>query len=562
MYQSDTAPWLEFYAWNTDGSAKTDLVFNTSGISVVVVRDNQANSSALTLSAASGPTDWAAGKFHAMGGNKYRVGIATASISSFTGQISVEGTYTGGVLTGVTREVSAYNPAGNPNTTTPPTAAANASAVRTELATELARVDAAISTRSTFAGGAVASVTAGVTVTTNNDKTGYTVSTVSDKTGYSLTAGTGLGNQTSNITGNLSGSVGSVTGAVGSVTSGVTVTTNNDKTGYSLASGGLAAVTTWTVGITGNITGNLSGSVGSVTAGVTLDSASIDAIWNEVLTGATHNIAASAGRRLRQLADTVVLVDGECDAASNAGTDSTGTITLEVGTTTACVGQAIRCANQVRYIASYNAGTRVAQLDRPWCVVPDAGDEYVIFNVRNPLVGLASLALAGSTAAAVNDVNAVTEKVDTGLVVDGAVYQFTANMLELGPAGGAATVAVLPATGIVADRSAGTTLNPVVGETISQSITVYQSDGTTAVSLSGKTLKVIFETMSGVDVAVVLAADITISGASSNVVTFAYPSAVTASERTLRFAIRDAAAPLTMYLQGVCSVVAAPKVDA
>jgi len=34
--------------------------------------------------------------------------------------------------------------------------------------------------------GAVGSVTAGVTVSTNSDKTGYTVSTVSDKTGYSL----------------------------------------------------------------------------------------------------------------------------------------------------------------------------------------------------------------------------------------------------------------------------------------------------------------------------------------------------------------------------------------
>lgn len=294
---------------------------------------------------------------------------------------------------------------------------------------------------------------------------------------------------------------------------------------------------------------------------VELDSASIDAIWNEVLTGATHNIASSAGRRLRQLADTVVLVDGVCDAASNAGTDSTGTITLEVGTTTACVGQAIRCENQVRFIAAYDAGTRVAQLDRPWCVVPDAGDEYVIFNVRNPLVGLASLALAGSTAAAVNDINAVTDKVDTGLVLDGAVYQFTANMLELGPSG-SSVVTVLPATGIVADRSAGVTLTPVVGETISQSITLYRTDGTTPVSLSGKTLAIVFETLAGVDVATVASGNITISGANSNVVTFAYPSAVTASERTLRFAIRDAAAPSTMYLQGVCSVVRAPQVDA
>ncbi len=57
--------------------------------------------------------------------------------------------------------------------------------------------------------------------------------TVSDKTGFSLSS-SGLALVTSwtvaitgNITGNLSGSV-------GSVTAGVTVTTNNDKTGYSL----------------------------------------------------------------------------------------------------------------------------------------------------------------------------------------------------------------------------------------------------------------------------------------------------------------------------------------
>jgi len=160
-------------------------------------------------------------------------------------------------------------------------------------------------------------------------------------------------------------------------------------------------------------------------------------------------------------------------------------------------------------------------------------------------------------------IKAVTDKIDTGLVLDGAVYQFTANMLELGPSGGGgSSVNVLPATGIVADRSAGVTLTPVVGETISQSITMYRTDGTTAVNVSGKTLAIVFETLSGVDVATVASGSITISGASSNIVTFAYPSAVTASERTLRFAIRDAAAPLTMYLQGVCSVVAAPKVDA
>ena len=55
-------------------------------------------------------------------------------------------------------------------------------------------------------------ITAGTITTATN------LTTNNDKTGYSLTAVTGLGAQTANITGNLSGSVGSVTGAVGSVT--------------------------------------------------------------------------------------------------------------------------------------------------------------------------------------------------------------------------------------------------------------------------------------------------------------------------------------------------------
>jgi len=105
-----------------------------------------------------------------------------------------------------------------------------------------------------------------------------TVGTNNDKTGYSLTATTGLGNQTANITGNLSGSVGSVTGAVGSVT--------------------------------GNVGGNVTGSVGSI-SGVTFPSGFstltvgtiADGVWDEAIsghltagsTGASLNAAGSAG---------------------------------------------------------------------------------------------------------------------------------------------------------------------------------------------------------------------------------------------------------------------------
>ncbi len=73
---------------------------------------------------------------------------------------------------------------------------------------------------------AATTITTGLTTTFTGNLTGSvgSLTTNNDKTGYSLTAVTGLGNQTANITGNLSGSVGSVTGAVGSVT-GLTAAT-------------------------------------------------------------------------------------------------------------------------------------------------------------------------------------------------------------------------------------------------------------------------------------------------------------------------------------------------
>lgn len=301
------------------------------------------------------------------------------------------------------------------------------------------------------------------------------------------------------------------------------------------------------------------------TGAVELDSASVNAVadqvWDEAY--ADHNTAGSFGKLLNTIRKANLAIDG---TVSNAITPTTLTFASNVAATTSAYAHAVLLfttgplAGENSPIISYNSTNGVFVLEEPLTAAPSNGDEFVVI-AGSHVHSVADIQSGLATAAALAAAKAILDKVDTGLVVDGAVYQFTANMLELGPSG-SSTVTVLPATGIVADRSAGTTLTPVVGETISQSITVYQSDGTTAVNLSAKTLKVIFETMSGVDVAVVLAADITISGASSNVVTFAYPSAVTASERTLRFAIRDAAAPLTMYLQGVCSVVAAPKVDA
>ena len=207
-------------------------------------------------------------------------------------------------------------------------------------------------------------------------------------------------------------------------------------------------------------------------------------------------------------------------------------------------------------------GQYVATFDESSAI---SGDHtLILFSGARPVaIGYRTFAgtdgeIATETPEAVELDSATSQKIDDILTDTGTTLPGLIGDIE---GGGVGTVNVLPATGITADRSAGITLTPVVGETISQAITVYQSDGTTPVDLSGKTLAIIFETMAGADVAVVSSGSITISGDDDNVVTFAYPSAVTASERVLRFAIRDAAAPLTMYLQGYCSVVSAPKVD-
>lgn len=83
-------------------------------------------------------------------------------------------------------------------------------------------------------------------------------------------------------------------------TNQVTVAANNDKTGYSLV----------------------------VTPPTALQVA--DAVWDEILTGATHNIPTSAGRRLRQIAD-VGLYEG-AQVWIDTVNGSAGTTDYEDGT--------------------------------------------------------------------------------------------------------------------------------------------------------------------------------------------------------------------------------------
>lgn len=110
-----------------------------------------------------------------------------------------------------------------------------------------------------------------------------------------------------------------------------------------------------------------------------------DAVWDEVLTGATHNIANSAGRRLREnsvrnvhtgtcqsgsTANTVVLDTG---ASSSNGTYDPAMIFIDSGTG----------AGQTRFIIDYVGSTRTATIARDWRIVPDNTSTFVIISSVN-----------------------------------------------------------------------------------------------------------------------------------------------------------------------------------
>jgi hypothetical protein len=263
--------------------------------------------------------------------------------------------------------------------------------------------------------------------------------------------------------------------------------------------------------------------------------------------------AGSLARFVRDIKQADVLFEGTIITATS------NTATLNGDATTVCVGQAITIGEegdierQTRWVVAFDPATKVVTLDSPWCVVPPDGSDYQIKVLRRSL-----------TQAAVDAILTIDEKIDDLTELDDGDLRFTAKALEQGPSGGGgegAVVNVLPAIGISADRSPGVTLKAFVGETITQSITLYQTNGVTPIVLTGKTLVIVFETRQGQDVATVPNSGITVGGDDDNVVTFNYPSAATSQERVLKFALRDAGSPNTVYLQGLLSVQRAPKVD-
>jgi len=101
-----------FRAYNTDGSAKTDLTSSTTGLTLSVFRVGAAAISISSLSAkAADNTAHADGAIRPVSGNLYTVDLPDAACADQVPSISVKGSYTGGVIEGPEHPLVGYNPA-------------------------------------------------------------------------------------------------------------------------------------------------------------------------------------------------------------------------------------------------------------------------------------------------------------------------------------------------------------------------------------------------------------------------------------------------------------------
>jgi hypothetical protein len=105
-------------------------------------------------------------------------------------------------------------------------------------------------------------------------------------------------------------------------------------------------------------------------------------VWDEILTGSTHNIQNSAGKRLRDIASQAIHTDTArgsgigsnqiqfaLAASSVDGAFDPSMVTIIDGTGN----------GQTRLIYQYDGATRTATVDRNWKVLPDVTSEYIVF---------------------------------------------------------------------------------------------------------------------------------------------------------------------------------------
>ena len=138
--------------------------------------------------------------------------------------------------------------------------------------------------------------------------------------------------------------------------------------------------------------------------GATVSSASVDAVWDELMAG--HTTGGSFGKALRIHLDSIVISDG------TAVTGSSSTITLNGGASSVddyyngsivMITAGIGIGQSPKTISDYNGTTKVATIHGSWITTPDNTSDYAILGITGNAVSLEAQAKA--------DVNAEVDDV-------------------------------------------------------------------------------------------------------------------------------------------------------
>jgi len=304
--------------------------------------------------------------------------------------------------------------------------------------------------------GAVGSVMAGVTVTTNNDKAGYAL-TVGEHTSIQSDAATGiLVTPANKISTNASNQVvassvqGNVTGSVGSVVAGVTVTTNNDKTGYSLTAGEESAIATAVAAtilvtpankietnasnqvvassVQGNVTGNVVGSVGSVTSGVTVttnndktgysltvgeESAIATAVAAAILLTPANKIATNASNQVVSSSVQGNVTGSVGSVVGNVGGSvASVTAAVTVGTNNDKTGYSLTVGEESAIASAVATAILVTPANK---IATNASNQVVASSVQGDVTGSVA-SVTGAVGSVTGAVGSVTGNVDGNVV--------------------------------------------------------------------------------------------------------------------------------------------------
>jgi hypothetical protein len=140
------------------------------------------------------------------------------------------------------------------------------------------------------------------------------------------------------------------------------------------------------------------------------------AVWDEVLTAATHNVAASAGRRLRTLDAAFVVHDGTAAAGGAASITFTGASTSDDfynGDRVIIVDGT--GAGEHGLITDYDGGTLVATMAQNWVIQPDVTSVYEVVPADVDVETVGNVVqTGGDLAALITTVDGVVDGIASG----------------------------------------------------------------------------------------------------------------------------------------------------